>query len=262
MNFTEAMKKLQEPFPESDVEWRIQSKGLSKKNNQPYAMVLAYITNRAIMQRLDDLFGIMGWKNEFKEGPNGGLLCGISIKDDNGEWVTKWDGADNTAIEEVKGGLSGAMKRAAVQWGIGRYLYKLESNFANFHDKGKEKVSIEKKYYKYDNPKLPEWALPNKAEPTNARPARKQNPHAQANYVDQEALARKTKEVQEKELKALDNARKSMFATANEKGLQGAAVKAQLMIYFANRWSDVDDVTTKELSTEELKLFTKYLKES
>ena len=42
----------------------------------------------------------------------------------------KWDAAENTQVEAVKGGRSGAMKRAAVQWGIGRYLYNLEEGFA------------------------------------------------------------------------------------------------------------------------------------
>ena len=31
------------------------------------------------------------------------------------EWVTEWDGADNSQVEAVEGGLSGATKRAAVQ---------------------------------------------------------------------------------------------------------------------------------------------------
>ncbi len=35
-------------------------------------------------------------------------------------------GCRETQVEAVKGGRSGAMKRAAVQWGIGRYLYNLE----------------------------------------------------------------------------------------------------------------------------------------
>lgn len=37
------------------------------------------------------------------------------------------DGAENTDIEPVKGGLSDAYKRAAVKWGIGRYLYDMEA---------------------------------------------------------------------------------------------------------------------------------------
>ena len=153
---------LKEPFPENDIEWRVQRAGA--KNDQPWAMVLAYVTNRAIMNRLDDIVGPENWRNEFKTGPDGGVLCGIGIYI-NGEWVTKWDGADKTQVEAVKGGLSGAMKRAAVQWGIGRYLYNLDATFAEISDKGVHYQPADKgnKYpaFKWNPPKLPPWALPN-----------------------------------------------------------------------------------------------------
>jgi len=122
--------------------------------------VLAYVTNRAIMDRLDEVAGPGNWKNEFREGPGGGVLCGISIRL-AGEWITKWDGAENTDIEGVKGGLSGAMKRAAVQWGIGRYLYNLDEGWANIHDGGQFSArSKDGKWFKWDPPMLPDWALP------------------------------------------------------------------------------------------------------
>ena len=121
------LKRLSDKFPEREIEWRIGRAGQNK--NGPYAHILAYLTNRAIMERLDSVCGPGGWKNEYKPGPSGGVLCGISIKIEN-EWVTKWDGAENTQIESVKGGLSDSMKRAAVQWGIGRYLYYLPQFWA------------------------------------------------------------------------------------------------------------------------------------
>jgi len=158
-----AMKELQQPFNEEDIEWRVQKCGF--KGGKPWAMVFSYVTNRAIMERLDDIFGIANWKNEFKPGPSGGNLCGISIRID-GEWLTKWDGAENTNYEPVKGGLSDAMKRAAVQWGIGRYLYHLEVGFANINKDGRYTQKIEDKngmqWVKWDPPQLPEWALPQK----------------------------------------------------------------------------------------------------
>lgn len=117
------LAKLREPFAADEIEWRIGQAG--KSNGKPWARVLAYVTNRAIMDRLDDVCGPENWQNEYRAGPEGGIVCGISIRVHRGEWVTKWDGAENTEIEGVKGGLSGAMKRAAVQWGIGRYLYDL-----------------------------------------------------------------------------------------------------------------------------------------
>lgn len=152
------LKLLREPFPEADIEWRPQRSGMSFKG-EPYAMVLAYVTNRAVMDRLDEVCGPGNWKNEFKSSPNGGLICKLSVKIDD-EWVGKEDGAENTKVEAVKGGLSGAMKRAAVQWGIGRYLYKLPATFGRFHDYGKIKIKIDNKWYKYDNPALTKEFLP------------------------------------------------------------------------------------------------------
>ena len=120
-------EKLQAPFKADEIEWRVQSSGKNEKG--VWALVLAYVSNRAIMDRLDDVFGVGGWQNRFDKAPDGGVICGLSAKIGS-EWVTKWDGAENTDIESVKGGLSNSMKRSAVQWGIGRYLYKLEVCFA------------------------------------------------------------------------------------------------------------------------------------
>jgi len=119
---------LQAPFHNDDIEWRVQGK---PTKNKTY-LVLPYVTNRAIQQRLDDVVGPAGWTNMFIKGPGGGVMCGISIGG-----VTKWDGADHTDIEAVKGGLSDAMKRAAVQWGIGRYLYSLPKFYVKAQKSGK-----------------------------------------------------------------------------------------------------------------------------
>ena len=160
MNLTE----LKEPFPATDVEWRIQRSGF--RGDKPWALVLAYVTNRAIQDRLDAVCGPENWQNEYRPAPSGeGVLCGIGIKLDGG-WVWKWDGAENTNFEAIKGGLSGSMKRAAVQWGIGRYLYDLEAGFANFdnggehRDKIKDEKSGKEEWLKWNPPLLPHWALP------------------------------------------------------------------------------------------------------
>jgi hypothetical protein len=146
-------------FPAKDIEWRLQECG-KKKDGSIWAMCLAYITNRAIMQRLDDVCGPANWRNEYAPGPHGGIICGLSIRCGD-EWVTKWDGADNTQVEAVKGGLSDAMKRAGVQWGIGRYLYNLESGWADVTDRGKNRGKTKDGVnFKWDPPKLPSWALP------------------------------------------------------------------------------------------------------
>lgn len=157
------LKQLNDLFPNKDLEWRIQSSGTS--NGKTWAIALVYVTNRAIQNRLDAVVGKANWKNEYIGGPDGGILCGLSIKYE-GEWITKWDGAENTDIDAVKGGLSGSMKRAAVQWGIGRYLYKLEADFATcsathgrFRGRHKDGNGQWHKF-QWDPPELPEWALP------------------------------------------------------------------------------------------------------
>lgn len=161
----EALKR---PFETSEIEWRVQQSGV--KDSKPWAMVLAYVTNRAVMDRLDEVFGVAGWKNEFSPTPGiDGVMCGISIKSGN-EWVTKYDGAANTDVEAVKGGLSSAMKRTAVQFGIGRYLYHLETGFANIQERksaktlsgqAKDKDNGHKVvYFNYIPPELPPFALP------------------------------------------------------------------------------------------------------
>ena len=145
-------------FHREEIEWRIQQAG--EKNGRVWAICVPYVTNRAIQNRLDEVVGPAAWKNQFRCGPDGGVLCGISIRVGD-EWVTKWDGAENTDVEGVKGGLSAAMKRAAVQWGIGRYLYALEESFARVHDEGRFRGKLKDgSAFRWDPPELPEWALP------------------------------------------------------------------------------------------------------
>lgn len=158
--------RLKEPFAAEDIEWRIQQ---FDKVKGEWAMVLAYVTNRAIMNRLDEVLGIEGWSNEYTTAPSGGILCGITTYFAE-QPITKYDGAENTHIEAVKGGLSASMKRAAVMWGIGRYLYGLEAVFVrttqlkppNMTGWNRYYDQTSKKSYYWKTPELPAWALPSK----------------------------------------------------------------------------------------------------
>jgi hypothetical protein len=159
-------------FDPSDIEWRAQQTGVSQ-SGKPWLLAIPYINNRAIQQRLDDICGPENWSNEYAPAPNGnGTLCGISILV-NDRWVTKHDGAENTDIEPIKGGLSNSMKRAAVQWGIGRYLYQLEAAFAVCRVVGGRRDCLDGENYAFIKPKqglsvhcawkapaLPLWAQP------------------------------------------------------------------------------------------------------
>lgn len=117
------LEALAEPFDGDDLEWKVQS--VRQRKTGLDITIVPYVTARAIYDRLDRVCGPHGWRNECPTaGPQGGVMQGISVLI-GGQWVTKWDGAENTDIEPVKGGLSSAMKRAAVLWGMGRHLYTL-----------------------------------------------------------------------------------------------------------------------------------------
>jgi len=114
-------KELARPFEYDDLEWRTRS---VRKDGANYkAMILPYVTARAVQDRLDRVVGPDNWWNEFQTWKQG-QICGITIRTENGN-ITKWDGAEDSKESPLKGGLSDSMKRAAVQWGIGRYLYYL-----------------------------------------------------------------------------------------------------------------------------------------
>lgn len=140
--------KLRKPFPPSEIEWRVGATNSDKTKG----IALPYITNRAVQNRLDDVCGPGNWWNEYKQFGENSQLCGITILID-GRPVTKWDGADNTKVDPTKGGLSNSMKRAAAQWGIGRYLYSLPTYWKEIKKAGGT-------FKLCEFPILPKWALP------------------------------------------------------------------------------------------------------
>lgn len=146
------LSQLGKPFEGHDLEWRVQQAGLGKNTGKPYALIVPYITARAIQDRLDIVVGPQNWSNHV-EFTDKGVLSTISIKI-NGEWVSKTDGAPFTDIEGFKGGISDAFKRAAVLWGVGRFLYAFDTTFATFVEdpKGAHKVTIEGKTYFWKAP--------------------------------------------------------------------------------------------------------------
>ena len=154
---TETQKRqLAEPFKAEDIEWRIAS--TNKEKTQGIAV--AYVDSRAIQERLDSIFGCENWQNSFEitQGAEKDLtsyVCRIGIySPERNEWIFKSDGAGPTDIEPVKGGLSGALKRAASIWNIGRYLYELEGVWVDIEQRGKsyaikkEELERLKTYYR------------------------------------------------------------------------------------------------------------------
>lgn len=142
------------PFPSSAVRFRIGAVNQDRTSGQ----ALAYVDARAIQQRFDEVVGKENWKVSFRvERPYGderraSVICCISVRV-NGEWVGKEDGCqidevpldsgdqkkDAKALEiAIKGAYSDAEKRAAVQWGVGRYLYGCKPGWVALKRDGKE----------------------------------------------------------------------------------------------------------------------------
>ena len=103
---------LKRPFPVDRLRWRRGQGGSGE---------LVYITARDVMDRLDQAVGVDGWTERY-EFMGGRMMCNLTLNI-GGKQVTKADGADDSNIEAAKGGISDALKRAAVKFGIGRYLY-------------------------------------------------------------------------------------------------------------------------------------------
>ena len=121
-----ALDDLRAPFRPHEHSWRAQQVDRAGRR----AMALCFITSRSVQNRLDDVCGPAGWEGRFDETASGRVIATISI-DFGTRWVAKSDGAGATAMEGEKGGLSDAFKRAAVMWGIGRYLYDLPAIWAD-----------------------------------------------------------------------------------------------------------------------------------
>ena len=138
MNLKEQLEK---PFLDDELEFRVGATNSDKTKG----LALAYIQARAIQNRLDEIVGIENWRVSYKE-INGGFLAKLELKINN-EWIAKEDGANVTDYEAIKGGISSAFKRAASVWGIGKYLYEIESQWLPIEQKGKA-------YIFKENPKL------------------------------------------------------------------------------------------------------------
>lgn len=120
--------QLAAPFPPDRISWRV---GKVTKDGKK-AMALAYLDARDVMKRLDEVMGPANWQRRYTHADKK-TICEIGIKFD-GDWIWKADGAGDSDIEAEKGAISDAFKRAAVNFGIGRYLYDVESPWVEINE--------------------------------------------------------------------------------------------------------------------------------
>lgn len=158
MNPREILAALAKPFPADAVSWRVGSVS-NKDDGSKTGMALAFIDARDVMQRLDEVMGA-DWQCEYVAMPNGTCCCRIGLWIE-GQWRWRSNGAGATDVEAEKGSYSDAMKRAAVLWGVGQYLYNLDSPWVQLETKGRSTFIA-----KHELPKLRALLTRNGAAPT------------------------------------------------------------------------------------------------
>ena len=88
---------------------------------------LHYITARTVMNRLDHVLGPEDWWDEYQPFENS-VLCRLTIRLSDGSTLTKSDAGGYAGMadsgDDDKSGYSDAFKRAAVKFGVARYLYR------------------------------------------------------------------------------------------------------------------------------------------
>jgi len=148
--------RLAQPFEPGEVKWKAQA----VKGNR--ALAVAYVDARVIQDRLDDVLGVEGWQDEYQLLPDNSVMCRLRLKLGR-RWITKMDVGSPSEQpdggDRLKAAFSDALKRAAVKFGIGRFLYRLPQQWCDYDPAKKQFVST---------PKLPAFALP-------GRPSAKQN---------------------------------------------------------------------------------------
>jgi len=160
--------RLAEPFELSEISFRPGSRG----------SVLVYIDARVVAARLNSVVGAENWSDSYStvlledtrdyalddEGKTvskpsydgnyrydhvthkyGGIKCDLTILG-----LTKSDIGAPSSADQLKGATSDALKRAAVKFGVGAYLYDL---------KGLKGAKIERNVV-VEPPEMPDWALP------------------------------------------------------------------------------------------------------
>lgn len=144
----EVAERLAEPFGPEDIRF------LPKVVSGNRALAMAYVNARAIQDRLDDALGIHNWQDSYTVLANGCVVCRLLVRI-GGEWIAKEDVGSPSEQpdkhDQTKAAYSDALKRCAVKYGVGRYLYSLPSQWVDYDPQKKQFVKV---------PTLPAWALP------------------------------------------------------------------------------------------------------
>ncbi len=117
------------PFDSAEVKFKPQTVSGNR------ALAVPFVDARVIQDRLDEVLGVMGWQDRYECLPDGSVVCRLRIRVGS-EWISKEDvGGQSEQPDEGdrrKAAFSDALKRAAVKFGIGRYLYRTKPQWVDY----------------------------------------------------------------------------------------------------------------------------------
>ena len=130
--FSAILLKLCEPFDLSELEFRPMTVTKDKKR----AQAAVYADPRSYMARLDEV--CPGWESTFTTWGNERIICHLTIA---GVTRSSTGEMDKQSLSQEIGGTAAeaqALKRAATQFGLGRYLYDVKGMWADYDDAGRK----------------------------------------------------------------------------------------------------------------------------
>lgn len=160
-NIQAVFAALADPFDPREVKFKPQ---MVKANR---CLAMAYIDARLIQDRLDDVVGGENWQDSYEVLNDGSVICRLSVTVGD-RTVTKTDvGSPSEQPDQgdrLKAAFSDALKRCAVKYGIGRYLYRLSAQWVDYDPVKKQILTL---------PQLPHWAKPaaGASQPEKEKPA-------------------------------------------------------------------------------------------
>ena len=249
----EELDQLARPFPSRVVKWRPSMIYEARDNKGFEVMLLAYIDARDVMDRLDEVFGVYGWQDKYEKWGEKAVKCSLAVYDrSSGQWIVKEDVSDETDFEATKGGVSGALRRAAVKYGIGRYLYGLgdsrerivsgsfwgNDDYIYINDRKTGAKGYVKK------PTLPDWALPEE-ERGQQEPVKRKTEKRQSQSPKQESKPEPKQETESAQL-ADENQKKAIQSIATIVQMKGKSIDINAIIKKQFNKNSVDDLTYDE----------------
>src|SRR5438105_1828866 len=127
MKLQDVYEQLRAPFPGRELKFKPQV--ISKDAGK--ALAFPHIDARAVADRLDVVVGPQNWSDSYQvvPGANAAVICRLTVLGVTKEGIGEALPTGRKDEELFKAAESDALKRAAVKFGIARYLYAMPKHW-------------------------------------------------------------------------------------------------------------------------------------